>query len=169
MANDNTTTPAKRIHQQIIDRFLGDWPGAKERLFFNALKTLPDADYVPGLLATDEEWARSVNFVPDAWLIVPEKRHVVIAEAVHRHDVSESKFAKMADLSWALDEDYYKLILVRCDRFNRRAYDVQGASLCCDLERIRDGLPDLGWHVPDWQRFDYDYVVEFFEAEPAAA
>lgn len=168
MVNDNPTTLARSVHQQIVDAVLSDWPNAQERGFFRALRNLPDADYVPDMLTNNPVWARWVNFVPDAWLIDPEKRHVVMFEAVHKHDVSQRKFAKMADLSWALDEDYYKLVLVRCDRFHRRAYDVQGASLCSELERIAEKLPSLGWEVPDWQRYDYQYVSTFF-GEGAAA
>lgn len=154
---------AKRIHQDIIDGILRDWPEAKTGGFMRALKALPDAEYMAGMVEYDPEWVRWINFVPDAWLIDSKLRHVVVFEAVHGHDVPARKFAQMADLSWALDEDYYKLVLVRCDRFNRRAYDVQGASLCSDLELIAAGEPSQGWRVPDWQKYDYEYVSAFFE------
>jgi hypothetical protein len=167
MAEADPTTLAPRIHDQIIAAVLGDWPEAKTKGFMRALKKLPDADYIRWMFKEDDEWVRWIRFVPDAWMIVPEDRHVVIFEAVHKHDVSETKFAQMADLSWALDEDYYSLILVRCERFHRRAYDVQSASLCSELERRRAGLPSIGWHVPDWQRYDHAYCREFFEAQPA--
>jgi hypothetical protein len=148
LANDNLITPDRRIHDQIIDAILEDWPEARTKGFFRALRSLPDASYVPEMLRNDPEWARWVSFIPDVWLIDAEKRHVVIFEAVHKHDISETKFARFSDLSWALDEDYYRLVMVRCDRFYRRAYDVQGASLCSELERIRAKLPSVGWNVP---------------------
>jgi hypothetical protein len=163
MADADHITPIKRIHDEILDRVLAAWPEAKTGGFMRGLRALPDAHYVPSLLRTDREWAQAINFVPDAWLIEPERRDVVIFEAVHRHDVPEAKFAKMADLSWALDEDYYTLVLVRCDRFCRRAYHVQAASLCSELERATANLPSLGWVVPDWQRYDSRYTLREFE------
>lgn len=158
----------KRTHQTIIDGILADWPDARTRGFMAALKTLPDAEYITDMAVNDKRWWAVVSFVPDAYLIVPEKRHVVMFEAVYFNDVSDDKFAKMADLSWALDEDYYKLILVRCDRFHRRAYDVRGASLCSELEMIAANEPSQGWHVPDWQKYDYEYVAEYFKESAAA-
>ncbi len=158
----------KRIHSELIDHILADWPSARTKGFMAALKKLPDAQYMEGMVEYSPEWIAAINFVPDAWLIDPEKRHVVVFEAVHAHDVPARKFAKMADLSWALDEDYYKLVLVRCDRFGRRAYDVQGASLCSELEMMAADLPSQGWEVPDWQKYDYEYVAAFFDQAQAA-
>jgi hypothetical protein len=167
MANDNPTTPSRRIHDEIIARILADWPQAKASGFMKALRQLPDSTYMVEMMKHDPEWVRSVNFIPDAWLIEPELRHVVVFEAVNRHDVPADKFAKMADMSWALDEDYYRLVLVRCDRFHRRAYDVQSSSLCSELERCIAEEPSLGWHVPDWQKYDARYCFQFFEESAA--
>jgi hypothetical protein len=161
-------TPSKPdIHRQIIDEILVDWPLAKEGGFLKALRTLPDAHYVPEMLREDAVWTSWVRFTPDLWMIVPEDRHVVIFEAVHSHDVTDRKFAKMADLSWALDEDYYRLILVRCDRFGRQAYDVQSASLVSTLEAAEHKLPDTGWLVSDWPKYDVKYCQRYLDEAAA--
>lgn len=169
MATVSPIIPRSEIHQHIINGILADFPEAKTRGFFAALRKLPDAEYMGWMFGGDNpEWTAWVKFVPDVWFIDPEKRHVVMWEAVHHHDVSDDKFAKMCDLSWALDEDYYKLILVRCDRFSRVAYDVQGASLCSELELLHAGEPSQGWHVPNWPKYTYEYVAGFFAKEDAA-
>jgi hypothetical protein len=59
------------------------------------------------------------------------------------------------------------LILVRCDRFSRRAYDVQASSLCSELEMAQAGEPSAGWHVPDWQKYDVTYCAAFFKEDAA--
>lgn len=164
----NPLEAGRRIHQQIIEEILEDWPNAKTGGFMAAIKKLPDADYIEWMFANEPEWVAWVRFVPDAWLIDAERRHVVIFEAVHKHDVPDKKFAKMADLSWALDENHYRLVLVRCERFHRRAYDVRGASLCSDLELHALGVPSQGWRVPDWQKYDHAYVEEFFSENAEA-
>lgn len=168
MANDNPITAAKQIHNQIIAGILEDQPQAKTGGFMAALKQLPDADYIGWMAREDPEWFRQVNFVPDAWLINPDDRHVVIYEAVHKHDVPAAKFAKMADLSWALDEDYYRLFLIRCDRFCRTGYDVQSASLCSDLELRWAGEESRGWEVPDWQKYTAKYCDALIKRTVAA-
>lgn len=164
MARAEANNIRSRIHQQIIDSILADWPEAKTHGFFRALRDLPDAEYVPTMLRDDKDWYSFVRFVPDVWLINPEDRHVVAFEAVHAHDVSARKFAKLCDLSWALDEDYYRLILVRCDRFSRRAYDVQAASFWAMMEDIEAGRQDTGWYVDDWPKYDVEYCQELSDA-----
>jgi hypothetical protein len=167
MASVSPITTSKRVHQDIIAEILKAWPKAKTSGFMRALKTLPDAEYIQDMFENDPDWVEWIKFTPDAWLIDPEKRHVVVFEAVHSHDVPERKFAKMADLSWALDEDYYVLVLVRWERFNRRAYDVQAASLCSEIEMARAGEPSQGWAVPDWQKYDAKYCDDFFKEDAA--
>jgi hypothetical protein len=162
MAEADPITPSRQIHADIITAVLEDWPQARVSGFMRALRQLPDAEYMADIMKHDPEWVKGINFIPDAWLIDTEKRHVVIFEAINKHDVPGDKFAKMADLSWALDEDYYSLILVRCERFHRRAYDVQSSSLCSELERSWANEPSLGWHVPDWQKYDHAYCAEVF-------
>lgn len=162
MAPVSPLVTAKQVHQQIINEILADWPDAQTQGFARALKALPDAEYMAWMLEKEPDWYRVVNFVPDAWMVVPEKRHLVIFEAVHQHDVPASKFGKMVDLAWGLDEDHWRLILVRCDRFSRRAYDVRGASVCSDMELAAAGEKSRGWQVPDWQKYDYTYIEAFF-------
>lgn len=154
---------ARRVHDGIISDVLGDWPAAKTTGFIKALKALPDAEYIQWMAKDSPDWFDCVRFVPDAWMIVPEERHVVVFEAVVSNEVSANKFAKMADMSWALDEDYYRLILVRCDRFGRQAYDVQSASLVSQIQRARAGIKEATYHVPDWQRYDVEYCERFFK------
>lgn len=164
MASKSPTEIRKAIHRQIIQDILDQWPTAKTSGFIKTLGALPDASYIQEMFRHDPDWVAWIRFIPDAYLIDPELRHVVVFEAVNTNDVSDRKFAQMADLSWALDEDYYRLILVRCDRFGRRAYDVQTASLVSQLEHVHAGEKSPGYHVPDWPKYDVLYCEAFFEA-----
>jgi hypothetical protein len=154
---------AKTQHQRLIDEILRDFPEAQTRGFMRTLSKLPDADYIQDMCENDRDWYRYVSFVPDAFLIDPELRHVVVFEAVVTHDISDEKFALMADMSWALDEDYYRLILVRCDRYGRVAYDVQTTSLTEMLDNLRKPESEVSWKVEDWPKYTLQYCAQRLE------
>lgn len=159
VAGHMLTTPQTRgqLHQSLIDEVLRDWPEAETRRFMRSLRTLPDADYTPWICEAMPNWYKYVSFIPDAYLIDQDERHVVVFEAVVNNDVSDDKFAKMVDLSWALDEDRYTLILVRCDRYGRTAYDVQRASLAEMIDNLHVPGHVDSWHVADWPKYTLEY------------
>lgn len=153
MADPRNSGRLRQIHAQIIADLLTEWPGSQAKGFMKALSKLPDADYMPDMHKNDRRWWQSVSFVPDVFLIVPERRHVVIFEVVVTNDVSDDKFAKIADLAWALDEDYYTLILIRCDRFSRTGYHPQMASIANAMDTMAEtGTAEIN-HIEDWQRY----------------
>lgn len=154
---ERTTDLRKYAHKIIIEDVLRQFPEARTSGLWTALKSLPDAEYVPEILTHDREWAAGVRFIPDAWLINAADRHVVAFEAIHCHDVPEDKFAKMVELSWALDEDYYRLILIRCDLTGRRAYDVQGAEMAMHFEQAPLNRGSLDMSI--WQRYTVEYCA----------
>jgi len=165
-ADHSLSTTAKRkktLHQRLVDEILRDFPEAQTRGFMRTLSKLPDADYIQDMCENDRGWYRYVSFVPDAFLIDPELRHVVVFEAVATHDISDEKFALMADMSWALDEDYYRLILVRCDRYGRVAYDVQSVSLVDVLDHLHDKDRPDRWLVEDWPKYTLQYCAQRLE------
>jgi hypothetical protein len=151
------------IHQMLIDGVLRQFPEAKTAGLWKALRAHPELDYAADLLANDKEWAQAVRFVPDAWLIDSENGLVVVFEAVHSHEVSEDKFARMVELSWALDEDYFRVLLVRCDVTGRRAYDVQWT----ELAMIHAGR-EIGDHTL-WQRYTAEHCSSLLQDLPEEA
>jgi hypothetical protein len=153
-----------QIHARIIQSVLDDIPGAKAGGFWKDIKAIEDLDYVNDLLENDPEWTRWVHFVPDAHLIDAEERNIVIYEAVDTSDISERKFAQMVDFSWALDEDYWDLILVRCDSFGRSIFSPRDASIVSMLEGVSGAD---SYRVPGWQKYTMQYVDGFFGRDAA--
>ena len=163
MAN---AVPSRRpIHDQLIADILADWPNAKVSGFMRELKKLPDAEYMAWLLAEEPKWFDGVFIIPDAFLIDPEKRHVIIFEAVHSHDVDARKFARINDIAWALDEDYYTLGLIRWSRHGRNAYCPVNMSVVNDIEEVANGIPYTAtYRIPDWQKFTTEYCAKVLAA-----
>lgn len=160
MAKRRHSEDSRKLHDQIIADVLSDWPEAKTSGFMRAIKNLPDADYMTDLCAHDPQWVRYVNFIPDAYLIDPAKKHVVVFEAVVTNDVSADKFDRMAEMAWALDEDYYELILIRCDRFGRQVFAPQLASILNAADLVRAGKPASVDVIEDWQKYTVAHCAE---------
>ena len=139
----------RSLHRRLIDELLLDQPSAREGGFANALRTLPDASYTRWMMRNDPEWWRGVCFIPDAYLVDAEAKCLVIYEVVATHDIPADKIACINDLAWAIDQDFWQLILVRCDRYGRSLYDVQAASLASWL----DGEKASDFSIPDWHRY----------------
>jgi hypothetical protein len=163
MAKRASNQSRGELHARILDELEADHPYVSRGGFWRAMRKLPDAEYFHWLLA-DGYWLGGGRFVPDAHYIDVPKRNVVIYEAVATHDISEIKFGRMVDMAWALDEDYWNLILVRCDRFGRTVYSPQEASLVAALEH-RD-VPG-SYRVPDWPRYSVEYTAAVFERQAA--
>jgi len=156
----NVPNPLRgQLHARIIQDVLDDIPGTKAGGFWKAIKSLTSLDYVNGLLVSSPDWARCVHFVPDAHLVDEEARTLVVYEAVHSHDISARKFAQMVDFAWALDEDYWSLILVRCDAFSRSMFAPRDVSIVAQLEKTADAR---SYRVPQWQKYTMEYVDQFF-------
>lgn len=159
MAKRSPSVKSPSLHDQIIADVQRDWPEAKTSGFMRSLAALPDAEYMQDMCENDPDWVSWVRFVPDVYLIDPVARHVVIFEAVVTNDVSPVKFAQMADLSWALDEDYYQLILVRCDRFGRTVFSPQMASIFNAGDRVSEGKDASLEVFDDWQKYTMQHCA----------
>jgi hypothetical protein len=145
------------IHAEIIAGILADHPNAKTKNFIQAVKAIEGAEYMEGLNDYFPEWWKSVAVIPDAYLIDMEKREVVVFEAVHRHDVDRDKFAKLAELAWALDEDRIDLVLMRCDRFSRTRYLPRHVSIVHRMENVVEMRGHDITVVNDWHRYTAEY------------
>lgn len=139
------------FHQALIDCLCETFPEARTRGFFAALKKLPDADYVPDMLSEKgpDAWISRVRFVPDAYAINEQDRTVTMFEVVDKHDIPTHKIHRMIDLAWALDEDYYRLGLVRLTLAGATAYDVMGMSMCFMFDKARGihSEPEKRWQL----------------------
>lgn len=159
MAKRSDTGFPTGLHAQLIAEILADFPDAKTKGFMAAIRSIPDAPYIQDMHRHDRRWWRLCNCIPDAFLIDQENREVVVFEVVVAHDVSQHKFGKFAELGWALDEDYYDLVLMRCDRFGRTRYLPREASVVNTLEnRARDPNRDIVY-VDDWHRYTAAYCA----------
>lgn len=154
-----TTAPKPiSIHQQLVDDILSDHPSAKPKGFMQALRAISDAPYMLEMYQHDRGWWQYVTFIPDAFLVDEKRREVVVFEAVHQHDVDQHKFAKMAEIGWALDEDEYDLVLMRCDRFSRTRYLPRLASIAHLLNGGGNDDGDI-IHVDDWQAYTAEFCA----------
>ena len=157
MARTSNSVPACNVHAEIIAGIMRDFPEAKTKSFMKALRGIPDGEYIASMYRDHRDWWRLCNCVPDAYLIDTTAREVVVFEAVHRHDVDQHKFGKFAELAWALDEDCYDLVLMRCDRFSRTRYLPRLASVVHAIENHqRDPKRDIVY-VEDWHRYTAEY------------
>lgn len=159
MASRASNQSKGELHARILDELEDDHPYISRGGFWREMRSLPQASYFRALLETDDDWFSRVRFIPDAHFIDVDPRNVVIYEAVASHDISEAKFGKMVDLAWALDEDYWNLILVRCDQFGRTIFAPRDASLVAAIEQ-RDN-PN-SYRVPDWPRYPVQYTERFW-------
>lgn len=159
---DNDNTAIKTWHKRLIDK-IAQMPKVQTTGFWDALKALPDADYLPDLLAHDEEWRSIVRFIPDAFAISVEEREVTIFEVVLTSDITDAKMQKMMELSRALDEDQYSLGLLRYDLSGPRVYHV-GLLGIVEIERSIDPH-----EVAPWQYYTTDRCGHLLKAEPAPA
>ena len=155
MANACPITGRRPVHSEIINAILADWPEAREHGFFRALRARTDLEYIQWLNDHSKWWFERIRFTPDAFLIDEAECNIVIYEAVNSHDVDPRKFGKMVDLAWALDEDCWELVLVRCDRTSRVAYNVRSASIISECEA--PAPRDKSFIVPDWKKYTAEY------------
>lgn len=161
MARRASNQSKGELHARILDELQADHPYVSRGGFWRDMRTLPDADYFQWLISSEADWLPRGRFVPDAHFIDIENRNVVIYEAVAFHDISERKFGKMVDLAWALDEDYWDLVLVRCDQFGRSIFAPRDASIIATLE----GRASIkSYQVPDWPRYSVAYTERALEA-----
>lgn len=144
-ASYNTT-----IHRALIDELRECHPEVQTRGFWNAMRQLPDAVYVPTLLAGDPDYLKQRKFIPDAWAIDEAGRTVSIFEVVASNDIPARKIKNIINFAWALDEDEYTLALVRCDLSGRRVYDCLGMGIIAAYERPV-GKDELVYDL--WQHF----------------
>lgn len=151
------TYSGRNPHKELIADLAANVPVCT-RGFWQALKKLPDADSFTDLINTDAMWAASVKITPDAYSIDEEEWTIYIFEAVHSNDVSPEKMARIVDLAFALDEDYWRLILIRIDAGSCRIYDPLALYVQENRERIA-GEQTEPLHQ-QWQRFTIEYCRE---------
>lgn len=157
------------LHTRLIRDLQDQHPEVKTSGFWDALRKLPEATYMSEMFEFEKDWVASVRFVPDAWTIDYETKHVFIFEVVSTNDITDSKFAKMVELSWALDEDYYTLALTRVDRFGRAAFSPHTISLINEIvngptnRKLDKGI------IPNWQDLDVALCQEFLDQAQGAA
>lgn len=130
------------VHADLIAGILAANPTAKTRGFMAALRALPDAEYMTGMADHSRWWFTAIAVVPDAYMVDTGSKTVTVFEAVNAHDISNTKFDRISDIAWALDEDRWKLKLVRVDRFGSTVYDPREVFLAQQLSGVKD-----------WQQF----------------
>lgn len=160
VANNNTAV--ETWHKRLIDK-IARMPNVQTTGFWDAMKKLPDANYLPDLLVADPEWRSIVRFIPDAYAITPDEREVTIFEVVLTSDITDTKIQKIMELSRALDEDRYSLGLIRYDLTGPRVYHV---GLLGVIEMERENRPD---EVAPWQFYTMARCGGLLKDEPAPA
>lgn len=108
---------SRPTHAEMIATLLAAHPEIQTKGFFRELAKV--GDYMKDLLRNDPEWRARVNMVPDAFMIDYEEGHVVVFEVVDTSDVTPLKLAKIEEIGWALDQDYFDIGLIRIDRYGR--------------------------------------------------
>jgi hypothetical protein len=134
----------------MIARIVERHPEVQSSGFWRAMRTLPDADYVPDLLTNDPGYLRDFKFIPDAWALDVDNREVTLFEVVDTHDVPAEKMARIVNFSFALDEDRYSLGLIRVDITGPRVYDCRNLGI--EMGAMRDTL-DCAERYRGWQAF----------------
>lgn len=151
MAKIGYIRSAADAHSALIAELL-EFPEVKATGFWSALRSLHDAPYFTDLLRTERGWANSIKFVPDAFAIDNSRRTVTVFEAVVTHDVSPNKMGRITELAWALDEDYWDVVLIRCDLSGRAGYAPLASWICEAKDRIEaDEAKWPQYHF--WQRY----------------
>lgn len=148
MADFDIVSPPKTYHANYIDEICSRIPGARKGRFFKALLEVEELEYLPFLKREDRTWFSSLYFTPDAFIIDRENSTAICIEVVDTSDINPAKFAKMAELAFVLDEDYWRLDLVRFDRSGYVEFDILQAW-------TRAKLTGRKWHnFPKVDGFD---------------
>ncbi len=153
-SQDTADQTRTTVHAGLIAKILADNPTARTRGFMAALRKLPDAEYMHELASEYAFWFASVLVIPDAFKVDETTRTVTVYEAVHHHDISPFKFGRFSEIAWAMDEDRWKLKLVRIDRFGATEYDPRDVYIAQKMTGD-----------PSWQAFKSEDLA----ADPAVA
>lgn len=113
-----------KFHQQMIDKFCEVVPGAQRAKFMHALLQIDDLEYLHWLKKNDAEYLKKCAIVPDAFMIDSEDYTITCVEVVDTCDISPQKFSRLVNLALILDEDEWRLDLVRFDAYGFCEYNV---------------------------------------------
>lgn len=92
-------------HEWLVQQVLGSNSDACKTGFKNAIRNLPDFDYL-----TEEGF--KINLLPDAFFINQEDRYIVCFECEDTNGIKGDDWNKFINLAWAVDDIYYKLYVV---------------------------------------------------------
>lgn len=109
------------IHKSMIAALVEAHPNVRTSGFRRALAGC--GEYMAALLKHDPEWWDQVSIVPDGYAIDEVNCVVTVFEIVHTHDISAAKLAQIAEIGWALDQDSYRIDVVRIDRYGGSIID----------------------------------------------
>jgi hypothetical protein len=136
------------VHQALVQSVLDSFPNAKAAGFMQSLKTLPNADYITGVMA-DPYYRSLARFTPDAYLIDTDRKCIVVFEAIDKSDITESKLGRIMDLAFALDEDYWDLALVTVTINGAATYAPMDLYSRIQLHKIDN--PDCKLWLREWK------------------
>lgn len=121
--------PHTDLHKRTIANLLEKFPEVRTHGFWNAIRALKDAPYTTWLLKNDQEWRRSVKFVPDAYAVHHEAKEISIFEVVATSDITDAKIARIIDFTNAMDQDFYSVGLVRLDAYGPAVFNMHSLAI----------------------------------------
>lgn len=111
-----------KFHKAMVTAFCQAVPDARRKGFFPALLAIEDLEYLRWLKEQND--LGPLKVVPDAYLIDHDECTVTCIEIVDNCDINPPKFARLVDLAFVLDENYWSLDLVRFDAHGYSEYNI---------------------------------------------
>jgi hypothetical protein len=153
------------IHDLAIIKLARDHKGFETKGFAKAMRAIPDVGDDPEL--SPENLPR---MIPDGYVIDHENRAVIVFEVEDTHPMNREKLSKYWWLWWVLDEYFWSLVVVVCDRYGRGgAIDLYELGMAHDQDKMtkRGAKPSNLISDSDIAREDWLRVAEATEKTDA--
>lgn len=145
-------------HDRLIADILSDYPEARTKGFMQTVRALPGADYMRWMASNEPDYFINTAMVPDAFMV--DGKTILVFEAVHRHEITPHKFARICDLAFALDEDEYQLLLIRVDAYDRVVFEPRAAYMAHVADSVRRGSDVDEQEIAGWLFYSAERCFE---------